>query len=91
MQPTIWGINVSWIYMWVDVSLVDAGHSSTSSPGVSYASATISSSPGVVSKAPLLKRSPSAPVILKKPVRMLNGEWRPCLGKEEVNIIFFYY
>ena len=57
-----------------DVSLVDAGNSSTSSPGVSYASATISSSPGVVSKAPLLKRSPSAPVILKKPVRMLNGD-----------------
>ena len=52
-----------------DVSLVDAGNSSTSFPGVSYASASISSSPGVVSKP-----SPSAPVILKKPVRMLNGD-----------------
>jgi hypothetical protein len=59
-----------------DVSLVDAGNSSTSFPGVSYASASISSSPGVVSKP-----SPSAPVILKKPVRMLNGD--PVLAKRK--------
>ena len=57
-----------------DVSLVNADDSSTSSPGVSCASSTLSSSPGVVSKAPVLKPSPSAPVILKKPVRMLNGD-----------------
>ena len=57
-----------------DVSLVNADDSSTSSPGVPCASAILSSSPGVVSKAPVLKPSPSAPVILKKPVRMLNGD-----------------
>ena len=57
-----------------DVFLVNDDDSSISSPGVSCAFATLSSSPGVVLKAPVLKPSPSAPVILKKPVKMLNGD-----------------
>ena len=62
-------------------SSVNAGSSFSSSPTAEQSETKIlqdcpepnaTSSPLV--KAPVLKRSPSAPVILKKPVRMLNGD-----------------
>ena len=64
----------------MDRSSVNAGSSFSSSPIAEQSETKIlqdcpepnaTSSPLV--KAPVLKRSPSAPVILKKPVGMLNG------------------
>ena len=65
----------------MDRSSVYAGSSNSSSPTAEQSETKVlqdcpepnePSSPPV--KAPVLKRSPSAPVILKKPVRMLNGD-----------------
>ena len=65
----------------MDRSSVYAGSSNSSSPTAEQSETKVlqdcpepnaTSSPLV--KAPVLKRSPSAPVILKKPVRMLNGD-----------------
>ena len=79
----------------MDRSSVYAGSSNSSSPTAEQSETKVlqdcpepnaTSSPLV--KAPVLKRSPSAPVILKKPVRMLNGD--PVWVKGKWLLLFFF-